>query len=198
MSYGYAVAYRLGITPWERAGEGGRASFEALLDRVERHHGPGLGRALDLGCGRGANTHELAARGWEAVGLDNISTALETARQKDGAATFVLGDVTRLEERELGTFDFFLDVGCFHGLTPAQRRAEADGVTRLANAGATLLLLAFQPHRLPMLPGGVTEAQITGDFARWTMVHTEAADTSGMPKPLRQAEPRWYWLSLRD
>ena len=34
MSTGYALAYRFGLTPWERAGKAAQASFDALLDRA--------------------------------------------------------------------------------------------------------------------------------------------------------------------
>ena len=72
MSTAYAIAYRLGITPWEDAGAAAGASFGALLDCEEVERSRPLGRALDLGCGRGTHTHELARRGWRAVGLDNV------------------------------------------------------------------------------------------------------------------------------
>ncbi|MGH3385233.1 MAG: methyltransferase domain-containing protein [Nocardioidaceae bacterium] len=32
---------------------------------------------MDLGCGRGQYTPELARRGWEAVGIDNIPRAID-------------------------------------------------------------------------------------------------------------------------
>ena len=195
MSTGYALAYRLGITPWERAGEVAKASGDALLDReeAERPHPPG--RALDLGCGRGLHTHDLAARGWEAVGLDNIPRAVQAARGAGGgAATFVLGDVTDLSEGALGTFDFFLDVGCFHGLGAEQRRAEGRGVTAIAQPGATLLMLAFQPTALPLVPDGVSRSDVEAAFPGWEMLSVEPADTSGMPGPLRKTAPQWYRL----
>lgn len=213
MGTGYALAYRLGITPWERAGEAAQASFDGLLDREERDReerdreerggggvsAGGLGRALDLGCGRGAHTHELAARGWEAVGVDNVSRAVGSARGRDGSgATFVDGDVTRLEAAALGTFDFFLDIGCFHGLSHEGQKAEAAGVTRLANPGATILLLAFRPNRMPLLPGGVGAEGIEAAFAGWELLSVEPADVSGMPKPMQKTAPHWYRLRLKD
>jgi SAM-dependent methyltransferase len=202
MSTGYALAYRLGITPWERAGEAARASFDALLDREERERGVvaggSRGRALDLGCGRGAHTHELAERGWEAVGVDNISRAVGSARERAGSgATFVDGDVTRLDRAVLGTFDFFLDIGCFHGLSTEERKAEAAGVTRLANPGATILLLAFRPNRMPLLPGGVGAGGIESAFVGWELLSVEPADTSGMPGPMQRTAPHWYRLRLK-
>ena len=198
MSVGYAIAYRLGIRPWERAGSAAQASFDALLDREEAERPQSPGRALDLGCGRGQHTAELAARGWDAVGLDNIPRALEDARTSaPTGATFVEGDVTAMDPSALGTFDFFLDVGCFHGLSPEQRAAQARGVTSLANPGATLLMVAFSPHRLPFLPWGASAEDVKAAYAGWAIESVERADTSGMPKPLRRTDPHWYRLRLQ-
>ena len=86
MSTAYALAYRLGITPWEGAAAAAAASFGALLDREEAERSRPLGRALDLGCGRGAHTHELARRGWQAVGLDNVPRAIQAATSKAASA----------------------------------------------------------------------------------------------------------------
>jgi SAM-dependent methyltransferase len=119
-----------------------------VLDREEAERSRPLGRAIDLGCGRGLYTAELARRGWEAVGVDNVPRAIDAANRRGvSGATFVVGDVTDLAPADLGTFDFFLDVGCFSGLSPEQRLAEGRGVSALANAGATLLVLAFGPTR---------------------------------------------------
>jgi len=60
MSTGYAIAYRLGVTPWEKAGGEATAQFNALLDREQEGH-PALGRALDIGCGTGDHAVNLAS-----------------------------------------------------------------------------------------------------------------------------------------
>jgi SAM-dependent methyltransferase len=133
MSTGYALAYRFGITPWERYRKAAATSIQALLDREEAERSHPLGRALDLGCGRGLYTHELARRGWEAVGVDNVPRAIDVANSKGvSGATFVVGDVTDLASAHLGTFDFFVDIGCFQGLNSEQRLAEGRGVSALS------------------------------------------------------------------
>jgi SAM-dependent methyltransferase len=196
MSLGYQVAYRLGVTPWERAGEGGALQLGLLLDREEAERSRPPGRALDLGCGTGNHTRELAARGWDAVGVDVVETALVKARAREGdtGARFVAGDVTRLHELELGSFDFFLDIGCFHGLSATDRPAMASAVSAAANPGATLLTLCFTRRPVPLLPSGASRDDLAAAYEGWTVVDQEPADTTGLPGPLKKAAPAWYRL----
>jgi SAM-dependent methyltransferase len=195
MSTGYALAYRFGLTPWERYGRAAAASIGALLDREEAERSRPLGRALDLGCGRGQKTYELARRGWEAVGIDNIPRAIDAANRRGvSGATFVVGDVTDLAPADLGTFDFFLDVGCFQGLSSEQRLAEGRGVSALAYPGVTLLMLAFQPTRIRSVVGGVSRADVEAAFPGWETLSVEPADTTGLGWPLTKTAPQWYRL----
>ncbi|MBV9832736.1 MAG: class I SAM-dependent methyltransferase [Marmoricola sp.] len=200
MSVGYQLAYRVGLTPWERAGEEAPEAFTRLLAREEEGRTPPWGRALDLGCGTGAHTVELAQRGWTAVGYDNVSRAVEAARTKPGAEAvqFVDGDVTDLAGSGIaGEFELFLDVGCFHGLTDEQRAAYGAGVTSLATSTATLLLLAFVPGRRPVLPRGADRSDLERALPGWTVLDVEAADTTGMRGPLKRTAPQWFRLGRR-
>ena len=220
----YERLYRFGITPWERSGRATIAATRAHLDRelAERDGRPG--RALDLGCGRGLFTPELASRGWEAVGIDNVPSAVDAARRgavhtarrstddtarrstdddtaRRGArpgATYVVGDVTDLATAGLGTFDFFLDIGCFQCLDRDQRLAEGRGVTALAEPGATVLLLAFGPNRLRSVIGGASRPEVEEAFAGWDLVAVEPADTTGLGRPMNRTSPCWYRFRLRD
>jgi SAM-dependent methyltransferase len=196
----YARLYRFGITPWERYGAAAAASISALLDREETERSRPLGRALDLGCGRGQYTPELARRGWQAVGIDDVPSAIEAATVKSrGAAglSYVVGDVTRLPSAGLGTFDFFLDIGCFQSLDTGQRLSQGEGVSALANPGATLLLLSFGPSRWRPLVGGASQQQVQTAFAGWEMLMAGPADTAGLGWPMNKTAPRWYRLRRR-
>jgi SAM-dependent methyltransferase len=197
VSVGYQLAYLVGATPWERAGREASAQFTQLLAREEAGRSRPWGRALDLGCGTGIHTTELAERGWDAVGIDAVSRAISAARARPGAqrAGFVVGDVTRLADADLaGPFDFFLDVGCFHGLDDEQRAATGRGISALAAPGATLLILAFRPGRRPLLPRGADELDVARALPDWKLLDATPADTTGMPGPLRTTAPQWFRL----
>lgn len=189
----YALMYRLGFTPWERYGAAGGAEVGALLDRETERRPDGPGRALDIGCGRGQFTPELARRGWEAVGVDLVPGAIEAARSKGPAeVTYVVGNVTDLPAAGLGTFDLFLDIGCFQGLDEGQRAAEGRGVTALAAPGATLLMLAFGPSRYRRMVEGVSRAEVEAALPGWELLAVDDADTSGLGWPMNRTSPKWY------
>ena len=197
MSLAYQVAYRVGLTPWERAGQAAQQTSDVLLGREGQGRTRPWGRALDLGCGSGAHTVELGERGWNAVGVDNVDRALESARARKGgdAVEFVRGDVTDLAASGIaGGIELFLDVGCFHGLGEDERAAYGAGVTSLATPTATVLMLAFTPGRRPFLPRGADRADLARALPGWEVLAVEAADTSGMPGPLKRTAPQWFRL----
>lgn len=195
----YARMYRFGITPWERYGTAAAASIATLLDREEIERSSPLGRALDLGCGRGQYTPELARRGWQAVGIDNVPAAIEEARrQGTRGVTYLVGDVTDLPAADLGPFDFFLDVGCFQGLNTEQRDAEGRGVTALANPEATLLMLALGPTWMRSLVEGVSQEEVETALPDWELLAVEPADTRGLGWPMNRTRPQWYRLRRRN
>lgn len=115
------------------------------LERFVQSHPPG--RALDLGCGTGTNVVYLARHGWSAVGVDFAGRAVAKARRRARdagvAATFAVGDVTRLEAA--GPFDLALDIGCLHSIAVSGRAGYAAGLARVVRPGGTFLLYAFAP-----------------------------------------------------
>lgn len=197
MSTGYAIAYALGLTPWERAGEAGHDALDKLVARVEDEVG-GPDRALDLGCGSGMHLVALARRGWQATGVDAVGRAVQRARARAAAegmtVTVVKGDVTALDnvgdEHRL-----LLDIGCFHGLSDDQRVRMGRSATAVAAPDAWMIMLAFRPGttRRP-LARGADQAAIEAAFPGWTTVDVEPAPTDGMPKALRATAPAFHLL----
>jgi SAM-dependent methyltransferase len=82
------VSGEFGAAYWEdryRSGEGaGRRAPTASL--VQATHGLPPGRALDAGCGRGADALWLAEQGWRVTAVDVSATAVDRAREDAGQA----------------------------------------------------------------------------------------------------------------
>ena len=112
MSLVYRLLYALRLTPWDRDGP-----LPELVDAVD---GLAPGRALDLGCGTGAQSVFLAQRDWEVTAVDVVPRALAAARRRAQAAGVRIdirhGDVVRLQDLGCSDVALAFDRGCFHGL----------------------------------------------------------------------------------
>lgn len=203
MSVFYRLLYRLGFTPWEEAAKHAPMTEKvaSMLDREQTGREPPYGRALDLGCGGGLWSIELARRGWDVTAIDLVPKALTTARERarDAGvdAQFIQGDVTSLRAAGVGSgFRLVWDLGTVHGLTPAQREAVGREVSAVAAPDATVLMLAWEPGRRGPMPRGCSREDIEAAYAGWTVTDDEAVDVSGadVPRPVRNARPRWYRL----
>lgn len=90
--------------------ESTRQEIDFLVDRLELKGGE---RILDLACGFGRHSLELAERGFSVVGADitkdYIEFANEAARQKQLDATFLLSDIRDLSFE--GEFDLVINMG---------------------------------------------------------------------------------------
>ena len=143
----YRSAYRFGRPRWDT----GQPRPE--LAELVRSCRPG--RALDIGCGTGANAVFLAGSGWEVVAVDFAPEAIEAARRRAGVAqahvppaagrgsgelrspTFLVGDATRLRHDGVtGPFDLVLDIGCYHAIPERGRHAYATEVAAVTAPGA--------------------------------------------------------------
>jgi SAM-dependent methyltransferase len=202
LSLFYKLLYQVGFMPWERMPTLPVArQVSALLDREQAAREPLYGAALDLGCGGGLWSIELARRGWEVTGVDIVPKALSTARariRKAGVEVrLVQADVTALRAAGVGSgFRLVLDFGTVHGLSPAQRETAGQEVSAIVADDATLLMYATKPgHRGP-LPRGASRAEIEAAYPGWRVIDEEPFDSSGLPAAFKRAEPRWYRLRL--
>jgi SAM-dependent methyltransferase len=141
---------------WEARWEGAlRAHGDRLAQRPANAHltteveGLPPGRALDAGCGHGAETLWLAARGWRVCAVDFAATALARARstadamgpEVSGRIDWVQADLSTWAPAT-GTFDL---VVCLYvhitGTVEAFVRRMAAGVA----PGGALLLVGHRP-----------------------------------------------------
>jgi SAM-dependent methyltransferase len=154
--------YRDGNLPWDT----GRPSSE--LQRIVSQRRIRPCRALELGCGTGANGVWLAQQGFEVTGVDVAPLAVELAEKRAHAAGvkvhFVVADVFRLPDLN-GPFDFFFDRGCYHAVRREAPQQYAPAVAGHLAAGARGLILAGNA-REPHDPGPpvVTEQQIRDEL----------------------------------
>jgi len=149
----YDLMYRVGA-PWEGADRAelrrlvadGRCAPETL-----RRPGAAAARAIDLGCGAGGVTIELAEAGFDVTGVDFSAVALRKARaaaERRGLGAdrirFVAGDLTAGHVAGVeGPFDLLVDYGTLDDLPEAGRHAVAAYVTDLARPGSRFFLFAF-------------------------------------------------------
>ena len=89
-----------------------------LVEEILRRAGRPIRNLLDLGCGTGRHSVELARRGYEVVGVDLSEGMLERARRRaigtaPGSTTFVRGDIQtiQLERRFDAVLSMFAVVG---------------------------------------------------------------------------------------
>ena len=139
-------------------------------------------RAVDLGCGTGANALYLAERGFQAVGVDFSTAAIARARraadvkQVAERTSFVVGDVTqeRLDGVE-GPFGLVVVYNTLQDLLGEARGALAALVTSLTAPGSVAVLWCWygSPSELPLftfngpsrlLPFTVAPGEIEGLF----------------------------------
>jgi SAM-dependent methyltransferase len=205
MSLAYRLLYAVGYTPWEQiAGvPAAKQRIAAWFEREEQGREPPHGKALDLGCGSGIWSVELARRGWEVTGVDAVPRALRRARERARRTgvelRLVEGDVTNLQAAGVGSgFRFLLDFFLFHDeLTDDQRTAMGRQVTAVAAAGATLLMTAWAPGRRGPLPRGASRSDIEAAYPEWDLIDEEPFDVvteARFYKHIRNADPRVYRL----
>jgi 2-polyprenyl-3-methyl-5-hydroxy-6-metoxy-1,4-benzoquinol methylase len=111
---------------------------------------PGSGAALDVGCGIGRWSLELAARGHRVTGIDLSPYMIELARSRSAEqraqCSFAVGDVASME---LGrTFELILCVTVLqHILDPAPARAAIARLAAHLSPRGRLILLEAAPSR---------------------------------------------------
>lgn len=202
----YAVAYRIGFHPWEDAAgdEPFVDRFVELLDSEERQRQPPFGPALDLGTGSGVWGVELAKRGWDVTGVDNVERALDRARQRIRTEhvhmRLLNGDVTDLTGCDVGSgYRLLLDTGTFHGLKPAQRTAMGRQISAVAARDATLLLLVWPRRRRPLIRGADRD-DVQAAFPEWTITDVVPSQFSlpAILEAVLRPDEHWYRLRRHD
>lgn len=202
MSLWYKILYQIGVTPWEVDPTKGAAAeqISELFDREENERQPPFGQALDLGCGSGIWSVQLAVRGWQVTGVDIVSKAIHQAQKRAKTANvevqFVQGDVTALRAAGIEPgYQFIVDFECFNHLNDEQREAVGQEVSAVAAPDATMLLLVWPPGRRGPLPPGANRSDIEAAFPKWSIIdEDDYAAQSALPPWLKNVNLRFYRL----
>ena len=179
----YDLSYRFTKPNWDQNTV--PPEVTALAEKGDSH-----GHALDLGCGTGTHSIYLARHGFTVVGVDFSSKAIDLARRKARQAginvDFQFGDVTQLAHLH-GPFDISLDVGCFHGLSEAERKRYVENLAHLTRPGSVFLLWAVEEQSHFGI--GLDPEEIRHCFAsQFVLDDIERGNFHGRSSA-------WYWFS---
>ncbi len=179
MRWFYKAWYRWGTPPWVT---GPRTELVHLVEDGTLRPG----RAIDLGCGTGANAIYLARHGFDVIGVDYADSAIERARNDADVARvgvdFRVGDVTDMPDVQ-GPFDLIVDYGTYDDLPDADRPACLAEILRVSTAGTTLLMWCFERE-----PGGW----------HWLLGRIFGGDGAVRPGEVREAFEGTFEISKID
>lgn len=141
---------------WDAKGYTNNFSFVhqyggALLEMID-----GVGSVLDLGCGNGALTKQLAERGMNAVGMDASAELLEVARESHSELKFVLGDATDFELA--APVDAVFSNAVFHWIDAAKQEAMLRCVNRALKVGGQFVFEFGGKDNNAMIHGALARA----------------------------------------
>jgi 2-polyprenyl-3-methyl-5-hydroxy-6-metoxy-1,4-benzoquinol methylase len=158
----YASAAAGSVTmPWDRA-----EPHWALAPWTAAH--PQLsGRAVQVGCGLGADAEHLASLGLETTAFDVSPTAVEIARGRNPGSSvdYRVADLLDLPDDLRGAFDVVVEIFTVQSVPRSVRPQMVEGVRSLAAPGGRLF---------------VVQARLSGD------------PEAGPPWPLDRAEIEYF------
>ena len=162
----YRFTYRFGKPRWDTS------RHRPELEEFVRGRPPG--RALDLGCGTGADAVLPRPPGWDVVGIDFVPEATEPAgrgRALTGRGPFRhrRRRATACRSASTGPFDLILDIGCYHAIPDRLRDEYAAEVAAAARPGADFYLAGTEhpPASWRLLgANGVDAAELRRRFGR--------------------------------
>jgi len=122
------------------------------------------GSAITLGCGVGRETIHLAKKGFDVIGLDFSSTAVQKARHRakleEVDVQFVVDDLTNLKHVS-GTYDLVMDFGALNDLSREARDLYMRNVIPLTKPGGHYVMFSFDR----MLPYDEVVHRFGGEFS---------------------------------
>src|SRR3990172_9144189 len=120
-----------------------------------------------------------------------MGLARRRTQQAGVSADLRIGGVARLDRLPPeAVFDLALDIGCFHSLPTASRRAYAGGLRDHMTPGGIYLLYAFGLPKLGWRRVGVSPDEVASLFAYGFLIQeVKTGEDTGSGKT-----SAWYWL----
>ncbi len=149
----------------------------ALVDRLIEHLRPAPGaRALDLGCGAGRHSRQLAARGLDVTGLDLSAESIAQARRSEGSNAGNLRFARQDMRLPFGSdqfdyvFSLFTSFGYFE--QPAEHVTVLHHIATSLKAGGVLVLdylnIHYADSHLTRGDESITRDGIVYRVSRWS------------------------------
>ena len=149
---------------------------------------PGAERALDVGCGEGILSRELAGRVPHVVGLDAHRPTLEAAAAVPGSdVAYVEGDLCR-HPFVPGSFDLVATIATLHHVDAEVGLQQLADLVRPGGALVVVGLARSQPRDWPTDTAGVVESRLRKRRARTTYREVQAPTV--WPPPVTYADMR--------
>jgi len=157
--------------PWESS-----EPFSGLVDFAESNLTLLGSSAIELGCGASASAVYLAEKGLECTALDLSPLAIERARTmpKGGLVRWIVADIldpvlcAASGPVTAGSFDFVLDMQCFHVLRTLDEPGACAAVVRLLRPGGHAMVVtgARSEEEPPLVPGppALSQKEVVGPF----------------------------------
>jgi SAM-dependent methyltransferase len=128
----YEIMYRFVPVDWIF---GSTSEIERLVDIGIEGYAVS-GRTITLGCGVGRETIYLAKKGFDVIGLDFSSTAINQARRRAKAegleVPFIVDDLTNLRHVH-GTFDLVTDFGALNDMNEGARDLYMNNILQITH-----------------------------------------------------------------
>ena len=200
----YDLLYRF-RAPWEG---GPRSELVELVESgILSPDSLPPGRAIDLGCGSGANAVFLAEHGFHVTGVDFSRVALRKAhrlaakRGVERRVVLIRGNLTSASiPGVLGPFDLLVDYGTLDDLKGSARIAMAAAIKQWSHAGSRFLLWCFYgPRReLPRIsftgPSRLAPGLEPGEEES---LFADAFDIERLPKPPRDSRAACFLMTRK-
>ncbi len=187
----YRLSYTLGMSNWDT---------DKIPSEVEQAFQVGdipEGPVLDLGCGTGTSVIFMAKQGRQAIGIDFVPQAIAKAQKKARQAgvaertKFMIADVTRIKDLNLPACGFALDMGCFHGLSPAEQCRYAQGLADVLVPDGRYMLYVMDTRKEMGISFGITANRVQEVFSPWFAIERTQRGA------FWDRRSTWFWMKKK-